>query len=356
MLALRALTDSAVDLAGARVLVRASLNVPLADRDARQRFRIAAVKATVDFLIAAGARVALIGHLGRPTPGASGAALSLSQLTDDIAQIIARPVAFVNACIGDAVASALAAAQGDTVLLLENVRFHAAERSDDPAVRRAFAQRIAQNFDYVVNDAFSVCHRAQASVVELMEVAPSFAGVQLMREVATLAQVVATPARPAVAVIGGAKITTKLPLIRALEARYDAVLVGGKVANEALDAQENFAPSVHLPTDFIEERYDIGAATVRAYVAQIMAARTVVWNGPLGWYEKDAYAHGTRAIVRALARTKAFTVVGGGESVEVLEREGVLAQIDFVSTGGGAMLDFMAGVPLPGLAPLVKNA
>ncbi len=342
------------DLNGKRVIVRAALNVPIKDGDTKQQFRIAALKDTVDFLITAGARVALLGHLGRPG-GVPSAALSMAQLTDDITRILGYPVVFADACAGAHVRDVMAGSADGTLVLLENVRFHAAETAKDAAVRRTFAQDIAQNFDLYVNDAFSVCHRAHASIVELAQTLPSYAGMQLAREVATLTRLRTAPTHPATALIGGAKIATKLPLIRTLEPLYDAILVGGKVANEALDESIAFTNNVALPTDFVGERFDIGAATVARFVAQIMQSRTVVWNGPMGWYEEPDYAHGTEAIVRALAETEAFTVVGGGESIEALEHYGVIDKIDFVSTGGGAMLALLAGDTLPGVAALEKD-
>ncbi len=339
------------DLNGKRVVVRAALNVPIKDGDTKQQFRIAALKDTVDFLITAGAHVALLGHLGRPS-GMPNKELSMVQLIDDITRILGYPVIFADTCTGTHVRDIMAGSADGTLVLLENVRFYPAETAKDAVVRRRFARDIAQNFDFYVNDAFSVCHRAHASIVELAQVLPSYAGVQLAREVDTLRRVAHAPVRPAVAVLGGAKIATKLPLIRALEEHYDAVLVGGKVANEALDEELSFAPQVQLPTDFVGERYDIGATTVARFTVQIAQARTVVWNGPMGWYEKPAYAQGTEAIVRALAETEAFTVVGGGESIEALEHHGVIDKIDFVSTGGGAMLALLAGDTLPGVAAL----
>ncbi len=349
---MRTLTDcDAERLAGARVVVRAALNVPIGDGDARQTFRIAALKETVDTLIAQGANVALLGHMGRPR-GQASEDLSLAQLSDDIARILGRDVVFADAYRGEHVATVCAGTRQDALVLLENVRFDARETSAEVTERQALAAEIAENFDIFVNDAFSVCHRTHASVVELAACLPSFAGMQLVREVETLSRVRTHPSHPAVAVIGGAKIATKLPLIRALEERYDTILVGGKVANEALDEGIAFAPSVILPQDFVGDRYDIGPKTVERFTAAIREAQTVVWNGPMGWYEQDAYAHGTRAVVEALAQTRAFTVVGGGESLEALEHANAREAIDFVSTGGGAMLAYMSGDTLPGIRAL----
>ena len=349
-MALRAL-DTLPIAPGDRVLVRAQTDVPLENADAAQLLRLETLRPTVDALVARGARVALVGHRGRPS-GRAQPDLSLAPLADDLARILARPVVFVGACVGEAVRTAIAGAAPDAVLLLENVRFHAEETSADPAVRRAFAEALAAPFAAVVSDAFSVAHRAHASMVELPVVRPSAAGVQMAREVEVLTAVRDAPRRPAVAIIGGAKIATKLPLIRALERHYDAVLVGGKVANEALDEGLAFAPRVLLPTDFVGDREDIGPRTRAAFRAAIADAATIVWNGPLGRFEDPAFAVATEEIARAIAAADGFTVVGGGESVEVVEKLGLRDKMDFVSTGGGAMLDFLAGATLPGVKAL----
>ncbi len=368
---------ASADLAGKRVVVRAPLNVPIKDGDTKQKFRIASLKRTVDFLCDAGAHVALLGHLGRPRKACeqqraqsgkeegdeaisesahAGAyytrELSMAQLTDDIARILGRSVVFADACTGEHVRDILDGSAAGSLVLLENVRFYRGETADDTAERMAFARDIARNFDIYVNDAFSVSHRMHASVVELACVLPSYAGEQLAQEVATLSRVRTAPEHPAVAVIGGAKIATKLPFIRALEPLYDTILVGGKIANEAIDENISFSERVVLPTDFVGDRFDIGPATCDVFVEHIMRARTVIWNGPMGWYEKDEYARGTERIVKALTQTDAFTVVGGGESLEALEYYDAVDAIDFVSTGGGALLEFMAGKTLPGIAVL----
>ncbi len=340
------------ELAGKRVVVRAALNVPIKDGDTKQKFRIASVKRTVDFLIDAGAQVALLGHIGRPE--GVDEKLSLKQLVDDVARILRRPVVFADDCIGGHVHTIQSGVSQDAIVMLENVRFHHAETSKEDKERLQFAQEIAHNFDIFVNDSFDVCHRAQASIVELAKVLPSYAGVQIEQEVKNLSRVRSKPEHPAVLVIGGAKIATKLPLIQTLEELYDTILVGGKVANEALDEGIVFNEKVILPIDFIDDRLDIGSETVEGFVEKITQAKTVVWNGPMGWYEKERYAHGTEAVVDALTHTSAFTVVGGGESIEALEHYGRIDDIDFVSTGGGAMLAYMSGEALPGIKALER--
>ena len=345
---------SSLDLsvyADKNVLVRVSLNVPIEAHDARQKYRIAACADTVDALVGAGARVALLAHFGRPE-GKVVADMSLAQLTDDVARILGCPIVFASDCVGPVVTDTLAGLGEGAVALLENVRFHGEEESDDAAVRRDFAARVAAPFDLYVNDDFSVCHRDQATVTEIAHLVTSCAGYQVAREVGTLTNLRHRPEHPAIAVLGGAKIKTKLPLIRALEDDYDTIYVGGKIANEAIDEKIVFGDHVVLPTDFVGDRYDIGPATTGVFVDAVRDARTILWNGPVGWYEKEEYAAGTKAIVDALATTDAFVVAGGGESIEALERYGVLDRIDFVSTGGGALLEFMSGEELPGLAVL----
>ena len=338
---------------GKKVLVRVGFNVPIENEDTKQIFRIAAARETVEYLLERGARVALLSHLGRPRDREES--LSLGQLADDVALILDRPVVFVDACFGSEVERALSGAAETAVVLLENVRFDRRETAADKKERSALARQLAAPFDVFVNDAFSVSHRRHASVVELAEILPAAAGKRLEREVEVLSRLVEKPAHPAVAVVGGAKIATKLPLIENLEKTYDRILLGGKVANEALAEGRRFSPKVSLPTDFLADGMDIGPRTVSEYRRAILAAATVIWNGPVGKYEEEIFAGGTEAIVRALAETKAFTLVGGGESVEALERWQVTEKIDFVSTGGGAMLDFLSGVPLPGLEVLKKR-
>ncbi len=339
------------DLSGKKVLVRVGFNVPIADGDTKQKFRIAAACETVDALLDAGARVALLSHLGRPDGPSEE--LSFAQLIDDVSEILNRPVVFAEDCVGESVVAALSGAAEQSVVLLENVRFHPEETAEDPSVRLNFAEKLAEPFDFFVNDAFSVSHRNHASVTGLAQVLPAVAGKRLEKEVEILSRVRSFPEKPATLLVGGAKIATKLPLIEALQETYDHILLGGKVANEALAENLEFPDKVVLPRDFAAGRFDIGPETIENYRRTIIRSATVLWNGPMGKYEEEKFAAGTYGIVKALSETKAFTVVGGGESVEALEHAGVLEKIDFVSTGGGAMLDFVSGRKLPGVEILL---
>lgn len=345
------------DLVGKKVLVRVDFNVPTHQGTTRQKFRISAAKATIDLLVEAGAHVTLLSHMGRPEPEAtrdstSQVALSMRQLTDDVTEILHRPVMFVNDCVGASVAEAIAGVGAGTVTLLENVRFYDADTAEDETRRTEFAQQLAEPFDIFVGDAFSVAHRNHASVTGVAQILPSYAGLRLLEEVEVLSRIRTAPAHPAVFVIGGAKIDTKLPLIQALEATYDTIAVGGRIANEAIDTQTSLADNVILPTDFARERFDIGAQTIAQFTAIIAAAQTVVWNGPMGKYEEGEFAIGTNAIIDALVASPAFTVVGGGETLEALEMRGGIDKISFVSTGGGAMIAFMGGAELSGIVAL----
>jgi phosphoglycerate kinase len=235
-------------------------------------------------------------------------------------------------------------------LLLENVRFEPGETANDAV----FAQSLASPFDAYINEAFGVSHRSHASVVGVTAFLSPFAGFHLTEETERLDAVRFNPERPAIAIIGGAKIETKLPLIRALEASYDCVLVGGKIANEAIDQKIIFSEKVLLPQDFDSPaRLDIGKTTASYYAAIIKKAKTIIWNGPMGKFEERPYDFGTKMILDAILESDAYVIIGGGESLAVLEQAGVMHRIGFVSTGGGAMLEYMAGNDLPGLRPLV---
>ncbi len=338
-----------VDFSGKKVLLRVDFNVEL-DEDGKvlDRFKIESCKeALTKILSFPGVKVALLSHYGRPE-GKRDEAYSLRALFEPAKSILGMQFSFADDCVGAPVTDALSAMKEGEAVLLENVRFHAGEEADD----EAFARELAAPFDVFVNEAFSVCHRNQASVSTITKLLPSYAGMRLLLEIATLDSVRKRPMRPAVAIIGGAKIETKLPLIRVFEKLYDAVLVGGKVANEAIDQKTVFSGNVVLPVDFRDDRLDIGAQTVIKFNQVIRYAKTIVWNGPLGKFEERPYNAGTNSIVRSMIESGAFVVTGGGESVAVLEQMDVMDKMGFVSTGGGAMLEYMSGNELPGLLAL----
>ncbi|QQR77058.1 MAG: phosphoglycerate kinase [Candidatus Moraniibacteriota bacterium] len=343
---LRSVRDA--DVAGKKVLVRVDCNVELNEnRDVKEKYKVDAARHTVEYLLSKGAKVALATHLGRPE-GKRDDAFSVKYIADDVERILVRKVHFVDDCVGDQVVAMLSTLPEGEILLLENVRFSPGDESNDPE----FARALAAPFDVFVNDAFSVCHRDQASVTGVTKFLPSFAGLHLLDEVKHLTDAREHPARPAVAVIGGAKIETKLPIIRMFEENYDRVLVAGKVACEAEDEGISFSDKVLLPEDYAPDRQDIGRKTLLRFREEILKAKTVVWNGPLGKFENPEYAAGTNMTLESIIESGAFSIVGGGETIIALEEAGVFQKISFVSTGGGAMLEFLSGETLPGLVAL----
>lgn len=344
-----------VDFTNKKVLLRVDFNIELNNKqDVQEQFKLVAPKKTLEHILAfPGAKVACVSHFGRPA-GARNMLFSLEPVADDVERALGYVVHFLDDCIGEKVESALRDLPAGELLLLENVRFYPGEEADD----LAFATSLAEPFDIYVNEAFSVCHRAQASIGSITQVLPSYAGLRLFEEIRTLEQVRLNPARPAIAVIGGAKIETKLPLIREFERLYDAVLVGGKIANEALDQGIVFSEKVLLPKDFQggDARLDIGPVTTAMFIEIISRAKTIVWNGPMGKFEEKPYDAGTGAILHAMLASEAHVVIGGGESLVIIEEANLMHKIGFVSTGGGAMLEYLSGDKLPGLIALEKSA
>ncbi len=337
-----------VDFSEKKVLIRVDFNVEIdAVGEIAEHFKLEVAKETIDTILSfPGVKVALLTHYGRPD-GRRDPAFSVERILKHVERAIGRKVVFISECYGTSVKAALDAFEPGTVVLLENVRFFEGEESNDPA----FAAALADPFDIYVNEAFSASHRAHASIVGVPSIIPGYAGLRTLEEVAKLDAVRFAPDRPAIAVIGGAKIETKLPLIRALEKSYDCVLVGGRIANEAIDQGIVFSDKVLLPRDFESsgQRFDIGPDTVAFFISIIKIAKTIIWNGPMGKFEEKPYDIGTEAVLHAMLESQAFVVIGGGESLAIVEREGLLQRIGFVSSGGGAMLEYMSGASLPGL-------
>lgn len=335
---------------GKKVLLRADFNVAIDNGQIKEEFKLKACKASVDYIAAQkDAKLAIISHLGRPD-GEVKQEFSLLQMKDRLEQILGKKIIFATDCVGSEVAEKLSALNSGEILLLENVRFHKEDEINDAG----FAKQLAENFDLFVNDAFSVCHRDQASVTGVPKVIPGCAGFWLQKEIDTLNHALHEPERPATAVIGGAKIETKMPLIQRFEKTYDNVLVGGRVANEAIDQGLDFSPKVVLAHDFAKDRLDIGEKTIRRFAEIITHSKLVIWNGPMGKFEEPPYDNGTRKILEAILETDAYAIIGGGESVQVLEENGLMDRVGFVSTGGGAMLEYLSGNPMPGIEVLKK--
>ncbi len=333
---------------GKKILVRADFNVAIVDGKIQEKFKLEACKETVQYLLAQDdTKIALSSHLGRPD-GKENPEFSLAALLGELEQILDKKIVFVPNCIGAEVAKALEdLAQGE-ILLLENVRFH----SDEETNGERFSQQLAENFDVYINDAFSVCHRNQASITGITKYLPSYAGFWLQKEIENLDRVIKNPEFPATAIIGGAKIETKLPLINVFESSYSNILVGGKIANEAIDQSLKFSAKVILPIDFAQDRLDIGEKTVQLFKEIIASSKVIVWNGPMGKFEQPPYDKATREILGAVINSGAYTLIGGGESVQVLEENNLMNKVSFVSTGGGAMLEYLSGNAMPGLEAL----
>lgn len=362
---------NALDAKGKRVLVRVDFNVPLADDGSvADDTRIRAAVPTIDALRRQGATLVLCSHLGRPK--GVDRTLSLASVAERASSILGIPVPLAQDCIGPDVTERLRAMHPGDVLMLENVRFHPEEERNDPA----FAKALAAGFDAYVNDAFGAAHRAHASTEGVAHLLPAYAGLLLERELHALGALLDAPARPFVAVIGGAKVSSKIDVLRSLVAKADVLAIGGGMANTFLAAtgtdikaslgepdRESDARAilsaatargvlVLLPVDLRwagERILDIGEETERRFAAHIAVAGTVFWNGPMGRFEQADFAHGTEAIARAMADSPAVTIVGGGESVQAIEQLGLVDRMTHVSTGGGAALELIEGKKLPGV-------
>jgi phosphoglycerate kinase len=386
-----------VDVDGRRVFVRADLNVPMDDGRITDDTRIRASLPTIVNLLERGAAVIVASHLGRPK-GKVNDALRLKPVADRLSQLLGRPVRMTGDALGPGVQVAVDKLRPGDLLLLENLRFHAAEEANDPD----FAASLAGLADLYVNDAFGAAHRAHASTEGITHHLPAVAGLLMEREVDALSKLLHRPPRPFHAVIGGAKISGKLEVIEALLARCQAVLLGGGMANTFLAArglqlgkslvEEDQATNVErivaqarrkrvrlmLPTDAVvapqihhrartqvvpvdavpKDRMivDIGPATRKAYAEHLAKARTIFWNGPMGVFEVPQFGEGTKAMAKALARRSSagvVTIVGGGDSVAAVEQLGLSEKMTHVSTGGGASLEFLQGRSLPGVDALL---
>lgn len=391
------LRDLDVDLRDRRVFLRADLNVPLDDGRITDDTRIRASLPTIAYLLERGAVVVLASHLGRPK-GKVNDALRLKPVADRLSQLLGRPVRMTGDALGPGVQLAVDKLRAGDLILLENLRFHAAEEANEPA----FAEALAAGADLYVNDAFGAAHRAHASTEGITHHLPSVAGLLMEREVDALSRLLKKPARPFHAVIGGAKVSGKLEVLEVLLARCQAVLVGGGMANTFLAARGHelgaslveedqldnaerimgearrkrvrlmlptdavIAPQIHrrartkivalndIPKD--QMVVDIGPATLRVFTEYLAKAKTIFWNGPMGVFELPQSADGTNGMARFLAkRTSAgvVTIVGGGDSVAAVDQLGLVERMTHVSTGGGASLEFIEGRTLPGVAALL---
>ena len=379
-----------IDVKGKKVLVRVDFNVPLKDGKVDDGTRVKAALPTIQYLLEHGAAVILCSHLGRPK-GGPDPKFSLKPVAAYLSDLMGKPVAFAEDCVGPVAEAAAQALKPGEVLLLENTRFHPEEEKNDPKL----AQQLASLADLYVNDAFGSAHRAHSSTEGVTHFLPGVAGFLLEKEIKYLDQAISDPKRPFVAILGGAKISDKIGVIKNLLSKADVVLIGGGMANtflkaqgypvadslvedEALDkAREVLAlggTKLRLPVDLVLGNkfdaeaemkeiptgpvpdgwriLDIGPETVKAYAKVIKGAGTVVWNGPMGVFEFPRFAKGTFGVAHAVADCGGITVIGGGDSVSAVEKAGVADKITHISTGGGASLEMLEGLVLPGLAAL----
>lgn len=386
-----------IDVAGKKVFVRVDYNVPM-DKSGNitDDTRIRATLPTINYLLEKGAALILASHLGRPK-GAVVPEFSLKPVAKRLSELLGKEVTMAADCIGDEVAALAKKLQKGQVLLLENLRYHKEEEKNEPE----FCRQLAALADLAVNDAFGVSHRAHASVEGITKFLPAVAGFLMEKEIAFLGQAVANPARPFAAIIGGAKVSDKIGVIENLLQKVDTLIIGGGMANTFLAAKgyktgkslveqdkldlartllddavkrgvnlmlptdvvvaEKFAADADhkaVAADAIPEEWmalDIGPKSQEAFAKALAGTKTVVWNGPMGVFEMDAFAKGTEAVAKAVAASGAVSIVGGGDSIAAIEKTGLADKISHISTGGGASLEYLEGKVLPGIAALADK-
>lgn len=383
-----------LDVAGKKVLVRVDFNVPLNDKgEITDDTRITASLPTIQYLLEQKAAVILMAHLGRPK-GQVKPELSLAPVAKHLGKLLGKKILFAPDCVGEAAQAAASKLKPGHILLLENLRFHKEEEKND----MEFAEKLASLADLYVNDGFGVSHRAHASVEGVTHLLPAAAGFLLEKEIQYVGQAVTNPLHPFVAIIGGAKVSDKIGVISNLLDKVDTLLIGGGMANTFLAAQgykmgkslveedkldlakellakaKKNKVNMLLPTDLVmaaafapdaehvtekvknlNQAYmalDIGAETSKAYAEALADAKMIVWNGPMGVFEMDAFCKGTEAVAKAVAKSRATSIVGGGDSVAAIEKLGLAKRITHISTGGGASLEYLEGKVLPGVAAL----
>jgi phosphoglycerate kinase len=391
------LTIEHLPLAGKRVFVRADLNAPLEGGAVADDTRLRAVLPTLRLAFDRGAAVVLASHLGRPK-GGPDPKLSLKPVAERLGTLLARSVPLAPDCVGDATRAEAHGLKGGELLLLENLRFHPEEEKNDDG----FARQLAELADCYVDDAFAAAHRAHASIDAITRhLQPAAAGLLMQQELTALGRILEAPERPLVAVLGGAKVSDKVALVENLIGKVDALVIGGGMAftflralghavgrslveaervdtaRGALEAARRRGVQITLPVDVVvapgldsasgravgirqipdaQMGLDIGPRTVEQFTAVLSKAKTIVWNGPMGVFEKPPFAAGTVAVARAVAGAPAFSVIGGGDTIAAVNAAGVADKIGYISTAGGAFLEFLEGRTLPGVAALTEAA
>ena len=389
------LTIERLPLSGKRVFIRADLNAPLEGGRVSDDTRLTAVLPTLRYALDGGAAVVLASHLGRPK-GGPDPRYSLEPVAERLAVLLERPVPLAPDCVGAATRAQAQALEPGKVLLLENLRFHPEEEKNDDG----FARELAQLADCYVNDAFAAAHRAHASIAAITRhLQPAAAGLLMQRELAALGRILESPERPLVALLGGAKVSDKVALVEHLIGKVDALVIGGgmaftflralghsigrslveperiETARASLEAARRRGVQLTLPVDAVvadgldsesgravgireipdsQMGLDIGPRTIERFAGVLESARTIVWNGPMGVFEKPPFAAGTLAVARAVADAPAFSVIGGGDTVAAVNMAGVTERIGYISTAGGAFLEFLEGRTLPGVEALTE--
>jgi phosphoglycerate kinase len=394
---LKSIADA--EVAGKRVLVRADLNVPVADGKVSDATRLERILSGLNDLSARKARVVVISHFGRPK-GGPDPKMSLAPVAAKLAELLGKPVQFVDACIGDKAEDAVSRLAPGDIAVLENLRFHAGEEKNDAE----FVSALARSGDVFVNDAFSAAHRAHASTEGLARVLPAYAGPLMLEEISALLTVLDKPERPVAALVGGAKVSSKIPILKHLIGKVDKLIIGGGMANtflmshgvdigkslaepdfvdtarEIMAAAKAQGCAVVLPEDAVIARefksgvahavvpmlavpsdaliLDVGPKSVEHMASVLTECRTLLWNGPLGAFEIEPFGRGTFALARAAAKLtkegKLTTVAGGGDTVAALNAAGATQDFTYVSTAGGAFLEWLEGRELPGVAALAR--
>jgi phosphoglycerate kinase len=391
------LTIAQLDLAKRRVFLRADLNAPIDHGTVTDDTRLRAVVPTIQHAVKAGASVVLASHLGRPK-GKVAPEFSLRPIGERLQSLLGQQVELAPDCVGEATTARARALAAGQVLLLENLRFHPEEEANDDR----FAQALAALADCYVNDAFAAAHRAHASIAAITKyLQPAAAGLLMQQELSALGRILESPEKPLIAILGGAKVSDKLTLVEHLLARVDTLLIGGgmaftflralghgvgrslveldqlETAGRTLDAARRRGVALVLPVDAVvadgvdsaqgrvvgireisagQMALDIGPHTVARFTEALSGARTIVWNGPMGVFEKPPFAAGTLALAKAVAGSPAFTVIGGGDTVAAVAQAGVADKIGYISTAGGAFLEFLEGRKLPGVDALTDAA
>lgn len=403
------------NLQNKKVLVRVDFNVPIGKDgvvDEEEDWKIKATKPTIEYLLKQNAKIILISHLGRPEISqksinsaplirgvggfksikpkvhkAKSLEYSLRPIARRLEELLKCKIKFVDDCIGDTVKKTTKEMKSGEIILLENLRFYKEEEENN----EKFAKELAGSADIYVNDGFSVSHRAHASVSAITRFLPSYAGLLLEREVKILSEAINNPKRPATVIIGGAKVETKVPVIEYLMDKFDYILVGGVVANVILKAKgidtgkslsggmdltevqkiDLASKKLYIPVDVVvcndkkkiislsaigkigdNKILDIAAETANLYSKIISDSKTVLWNGPMGMFEDENYAFGTKEIAKAVAKSRGYKIIGGGDTISALDKFGYLDKMDYVCAGGGAMLEFLSGNELPGIKAL----